>query len=441
MSSTWWSRKSSRSQRGALLTCNASRKDGIDVYRIDEDLPSDPDAMTDVDFESRPELKFVLTTDFYDTITTMEIYRPDAQDTDCILLSTSEFAFFSIRYDRENKVVVNENAGKDISQAYTEEADTPLVRKDPGGRMVALYLHKGLLIVLPFWRSKKGLKPVSLAQAGKLDDPVYLRFSQFHVLDIIFLHGCMVPTIAVLCEKPQHYPVIFTYELSIDKKGGWQNEVKLELDYSKLGKSICILIPVPEPYGGFLIAGTRRISYKSSNLQEKTLIFGSLPDAFELLTYTAIDKTRFLVGDRIGSMFDVQLRTNGSNVTGIDIYHHGTTSIPHQYVSLPRNRIFVASQCGDHQLVQLHGPKKDLDVLQELRNLAPITDLVAPDLGYLQDRSRSQYSPDQTRLITASGWYHNGAFKSIRNGVHSESIAELEMPGVQAVFPIGDKRK
>nr|KAG5686070.1 hypothetical protein BaRGS_030685 [Batillaria attramentaria] len=157
---------------------------------------------------------------------------------------------------------------------------------DPQCRCIGLRLYDGLFKVIPLDRENKELKAFNI------------RLEELTVVDMQFLQGCSIPTV-VLVHQDHHGRHVKTYEISIrDKefqKGPWkQDNVETEA---------CMVIGVPEPYGGALIIGQESVTYHKGD--NYIPIAPPVIKQNALMCYGQVDSngSRYLLGDMAGRLF------------------------------------------------------------------------------------------------------------------------------------------
>jgi DNA damage-binding protein 1 len=125
---------------------------------------------------------------------------------------------------------------------------------------------------------------------------------ELSVIDVQFLYGCSVPTIAFI-HQDNHARHVKTYEISLHEKefikGPWKQD--------NVESESTILITVPEPYFGALIIGQESIVY--INGENKYCAIAPPPIRQSTITsYCKVDAARYLLGDMSGRLFMLILR-------------------------------------------------------------------------------------------------------------------------------------
>ena len=78
-----------------------------------------------------------------------------------------------------------------------------------------------------------------------------------------------------------------------------------------------------------------------------------------------------------------------------------------------------------------------LEVIQTFNNLAPVVDFRIMDMGHTgsAEEQHHLYSSGQTKIVSGSGAFHDGALRSLRSGVGLEDLGILgEMAGIRGLW-------
>ena len=164
----------------------------------------------------------------------------------------------------------------------------------------------------------------------------------------------------------------------------------------------------------------------------------------KFISYTEIDKSRYLLGDDMGNLFILGFKPKSNN---INIYNNpgssntngfeynlifqflGEVSIPSSISFLDNNYIFIGSEQGNSQLIKiLSVPKNDknlpfVEVIEEYDNLAPISD-------FLVINSNNEESNTEILCICGSG--KSCRLKAIRKGTSFSPDVELFFPYIKS---------
>lgn len=288
---------------------------------------------------------------------------------------------------------------------------------DPNARCIGLHQYPRLLKVVPTERD-----------ADKTAFNVRLLEDQIH--DIVFLHGCQHPTVAVLCARGKDCHEMRTYEISMHDQdisaAAWK---KSELDVTTSR-----LLAVPEPYKGVLVFGDDSIIYLAP---DGTYI--NCPIDTTLITAVGQvdpDGTRYLIGDHKGQLMMLMLvkDTTPGVVKRLKVEQLGETSGASCISYLDSGFVFIGSSMGDSQLIRLSTtrlPETDsyVEVVQTYPHLGPIVDFcIVKGMGYLRQ--------GQGQVVTCSGMGKDGSLRVIRNGIGISEHASEELPGIKDMFSL-----
>lgn len=356
----------------------------------------------------------------YGRIAVMELFRPPGESKDLMFLLTQRYNAMILECNQngENIDIITRAHGN-VQDKIGRASETGIIGIiDPLCRVIGLRLYDGLFKVIPLERDNKELKAFNI------------RLEELTVIDIQFLHGCTTPTL-ILIHQDQHGRHVKTYEISLrDKefqKGPWkQDNVETEA---------CMLIAVPEPFGGALIIGQESITYhKGDNF------IPIAPPAIKQSTLTCYGKvdangSRYLLGDMMGRLFMLMLEKEekmDSTVTVKDLKVEllGETTIAECITYLDNAVVYIGSRLGDSQLVKLNvEPDENGSYVQEMErftNLGPILDMCVVDLE----------RQGQGQLVTCSGAYKEGSLRIIRNGIGIHEHASIDLPGIKGIWSL-----
>ncbi|KAL5007237.1 hypothetical protein ScPMuIL_016043 [Solemya velum] len=356
----------------------------------------------------------------YGRIAVMELYRPPGGTKDVMFLLTARYyaMILECQQDGENIDIITRAHGN-VQDRIGRPSETGIIGViDPLCRVIGLRLYDGLFKVIPLERENRELKAFNI------------RLEELTVIDIQFLHDCTTPTI-ILVHQDQHGRHVQTYEISLrDKefqKGPWkQDNVETEA---------CMVIAVPEPYGGALIIGQESITYhKGDNF------IPIAPPAIKQSPLTCFGKvdsngSRYLLGDMMGRLFMLLLekeeKMDGTvNVKDLKVELLGETTIAECITYLDNGVVYIGSRLGDSQLVKLNVDPDDsgsyVQVMETFTNLGPIVDMCVVDLE----------RQGQGQLVTCSGAYKEGSLRIIRNGIGIQEHASIDLPGIKGIWSL-----
>lgn len=386
----------------------------------------------------------------YGKVTLLQKLRPATSQTDHLFVGTDKYHYFTLSWDGAKKDLRTEKSYVDVAERAARDNQTgDRVHIDPSARFMTLECYEGVVNVLPIAHAGKGKRKAADNEIGEIGDPIPVRVPELFVRSTCFLHkrqaGAKMPNpeFALLEEDPQHRLRIKVRELEYTPSLRPQEEpATAELEKGRdvtgeieLGASH--LIPLPPPMYGFMIVGETSISYveewdyrvaKTKPLQEATVF----------VSWCAVDDQRYALADDYGKMYLLFIQQNAEGeYAGHQIDVLGETSRASTLVYLDEGRIFVGSNQGDSQVVQIK--ERGLEIVQTFPNIAPILDFTVMDMG---NRSKeavvNEFSSGQARIVTGSGAFKDGSLRSVRSGVGLEdlgSIAEMGAP-VTSMFSL-----
>ena len=123
-------------------------------------------------------------------------------------------------------------------------------------------------------------------------------------------------------------------------------------------------------------------------------------------------------------------KTNLPKVTDIRFEQLGETAIADNMTYIDNGVVFIGSKLGDSQLIKLCTEANEngsfINILETYTNLGPILDMLVVDIE----------KQGQGQLITCSGGHRNGSLRIIRSGIGIHESANIELPGVKALWPL-----
>ncbi|KAL3841910.1 hypothetical protein ACJMK2_019999 [Sinanodonta woodiana] len=356
----------------------------------------------------------------YGRIAVLKLFRPPGETKDLMFLLTAKYhaMILECEQDGENLEIITRAHGN-VQDRIGRPSETGIIGiVDPLCRVIGLRLYDGLFKVIPLDRDNKELKAFNV------------RLEEVTVIDIQFLHGYSNP-ILIIIHQDQHGRHVKTYEVSLRDKelqrGPWkQDNVETEA---------CMVIEVPEPFGGALIIGQESITYhKGDNF------IPIAPPAIKqsaIICYGKVDAngSRYLLGDMMGRLFMLLLEKDEKSegvfvIKDLKVELLGETTIAECITYLDNGVVYIGSRLGDSQLVKLNVNPDDngsyVQVMETFSNLGPIVDMVVVDLE----------RQGQGQLVTCSGAYKEGSLKIIRNGIGIHEHASIDLPGIKGIWSL-----
>ncbi|KAM0713170.1 hypothetical protein Q7P35_000622 [Cladosporium inversicolor] len=386
----------------------------------------------------------------YGKITLLHKTRPATSQTDHLFVGTDKYHYFTLSWNAETNDLVTEKSHVDVAEKAARDNQTgDRVHIDPSNRFMTLECYEGVVNVLPIAHAGKGKRKAADNEIGQLGDPIPVRVPELFVRSTCFLHrrqaGARLadPAFALLEEDPQHKLRVKVRELEYAPSLRPQEEpATAELEKGRdvqgeieLGASH--LIPLPPPMYGFMVIGETSISYVEEWNYEvaKTK---PLEEATVFVSWCAVDDQRYALADDYGKLYLLFIQQNSEGeYAGHQIHVLGETSRASTLVYLNEGRIFVGSNQGDSQIIQIR--ERGLDVLQTFSNIAPILDFNVMDMGNRSsDAPVNEFSSGQARIVTGSGAFKDGSLRSVRSGVGLEDLGTIGDMGapVSALFSL-----
>jgi DNA damage-binding protein 1 len=386
----------------------------------------------------------------YGKITLLHKLRPATSQTDHLFVGTDKYHYFTLSWNAETKDLVTEKSCVDVAEKAARDNQTgDRVHIDPSNRFMTLECYEGVVNVLPIAHAGKGKRKAADNEIGQLGDPIPVRVPELFVRSTCFLHKRQAglrlpdPAFALLEEDPQHKLRIKVRELEYNPSLRPQEEpATAELEKGRdvqgeieLGASH--LIPLPPPMYGFMVIGETSISYVEE-WDYRVAKTKPLEEATVFVSWCAVDDQRYALADDYGKLYLLFIQQNSEGgYAGHQIHVLGETSRASTLVYLDEGRIFVGSNQGDSQIIQIR--ERDLDVLQTFSNIAPILDFTVMDMGNRSsDAPVNEFSSGQARIVTGSGAFKDGSLRSVRSGVGLEDLGTIGDMGapVSALFSL-----
>jgi len=204
--------------------------------------------------------------------------------------------------------------------------------------------------------------------------------------------------------------------------------------------------PTKSSTGGVIILGQRQFTYCNTTVAKVLPVPQALFLSYETLPPDPSGMPRFLIGDEFGNLHMLTLVTVNERVVAMQFDTLGSCTLSTSLAYLGEGLVFVGSQLGDSQLIQIHDEpiaadddEEDIDlaettyltVVEEYTHLGPILDfdLVPTTPGATSEAGQSQ-------VVTASGSSKSGSLRLIRNGIGMNEYASVEIPGIQNMWSV-----
>jgi DNA damage-binding protein 1 len=364
----------------------------------------------------------------YGRIASMLLYRCGKNGQEDLLILTEKHRLFALHWNGATNLCettmvceVKDTLGSSVERA-------PITVLDPKGRCAALQQYQHLLKFVPL--------------VGKEPQAFNVRLTDDDVIDIVFLHGCAQPTIAVLARDSEDRFYVKSYEVSLSEQdmavGPW-GEQSIDVD-----AGATMLLPMPAPSGGVLVIAEQTVAYMNGPGGDGVSC-SMEPAIIKAVGPVDEDGSRFLLGDHMGRLKMLVLGLDGSQkaVSSVEVQALGETSIASSISYCDNSYVYIGSDLGDSQLIRLDAtrggdddPMGFVEVVQSYDNLGPITDFCVMKGG-------GQVRQGQGQVVTCSGGSKDGSLRVIRNGIGISEQARVELPGIKEMWALrrhfGDK--
>ncbi|KAL3321308.1 DNA damage-binding protein 1 [Cichlidogyrus casuarinus] len=301
---------------------------------------------------------------------------------------------------------------------------------DPSSSYIVVRFYHGLLKLISLDNLSRTITSEDIFDSSPNSNvnTFTLRITETNVIDMAFLYGCNFPTFAM----------IYVDDLVVNMKTYeiYGKEPVLRTMHPTLNSietDSKLLIPVGKPHYGVIIASDKMVIYQSKDGSHLAQYI-PLSQPRQVICYTKVDSSRYLLGDMAGRLYMLQLvqeETSSSmstpKITAINVELLGEVVIPESISYLGNSIVFIGSAFGDSQLIRL---KSDFDVeknsyvdfLDQFTNVASIVDLCL-----FENKGQSQ-------LITCSGALKEGSLRVILNGIGIQERASIEQEQIQSVW-------
>ncbi|CAG9535052.1 unnamed protein product [Cercopithifilaria johnstoni] len=355
-------------------------------------------------------------------IATIKLFRAPGEDVDSLLILTAKYHLAIIRWTSTSEL--RTRASGHIVDRVGRPSETGMIATVHSSGLMVFRLYDGLLKIVQ-WNEGKDLRGFNV------------RCDDLYIIDVAFLSDPDRPTLAYIYQDDngRHVKVV---TLNIDDK-----ELSSPLwKHDNLEGEANMVISVPEPVGGCLIAGPDAISYHKGG--EDALRYAGMPGSKLHNTYPNCyapvdrDGQRYLLADLAGNLYMLLLelgkdqeQDENSSITVRDmkVESLGETCIAECMCYLDNGVCFIGSRFGDSQLIRLSTePRADgtgyISLLDNYTNLAPIRDMTVMRCN------------GQQQILTCSGAYKDGTIRIIRNGIGIEELASVELKGIKNMFTL-----
>ena len=368
-------------------------------------------------------LKFAKQIGIWGVVDFLQIIRMKNERKDLILVTTSKCDIMILSCELSNEGVydittrIHGNFRDTVPRNATTSIIT-LVDSTKATSLIAIKCYDGILKTIPISHDQKQLTVSTI------------RMEDLNAIDMVFLQGQENLTIGVLSKDPSSKIHFKVYELEQSNSNSLK-ELTSPIWRKEINDSQAFAIPVPGQCGGVLIVGIQSIIYCNKN-DEMVQKSPSFLKYGEINTYCQIDANgqRFLLANTMGNLYMMMLvyERNGK-VIDLQFEFLGETVIADNLTYIDNGVVFIGSKFGDSQLVKLVSEATEcgyVTVLETYTNLGPILDMMVVDIE----------KQGQGQLITCSGSNVNGSLRVIRSGIGIHESANVELPGIKALWPM-----
>ncbi|KAI8369638.1 CPSF A subunit region-domain-containing protein [Radiomyces spectabilis] len=378
-----------------------------------------------VDNEIKPVLDFPI----YGRIESLIALQLPGRPTCSLFVLTDRQRFCVLSYDQTAKSVITDISGalEEVNARTTDEPTIALL--DPENKAIIVSMYTGLLRVIPII----GI-PMKIGNnaKGKAKDtgskklsmiPHSIRISELVVKSIVCLHGRAKPTIAMLAADYEDTRSVSVYELNLaDKSINERPIYQINVDTTAYS-----LVPVPMPFGGFLIISEVAITYH--NMRTANVSLQSPASIITAANFLDNSSSRVLLGDVKGSLYELSLASSNDTVHSLHLHLVAELSTPSAIVPLNSEMIYIGSSRSDSCLARvdpLSDSRYTLHVLEEFPNIGPVTDFCLFDL----DKQGRQ------TMVCCSGIDNQGSLRIVQSGVGFREQAVLQISNVKDIWSL-----
>jgi DNA damage-binding protein 1 len=301
-----------------------------------------------------------------------------------------------------------------------------LISIDTANQLVAVHVSVGVVQLISYEISGNDVQ---------FKKAFPLKIMELEILDMSFIDSVRTSssssnaTLAVLHNLPMKLPRVKTYE--VVKTANIYNLLTVNYAMTDLSADTNQIVRVPGPRGGFLILSSDRIIYSNpcTNIIRKVVF---TPTYFTAAAPIDSDGFRFILGASSGEFFILLLLINDNQkVYEMKFEKLGRTSIASCLAYIDDGYVYVGSQHGDSQLVQLSTERIITDT-KEVQFLKVVHTF--PSLSPLNDFTliRSSEMSDQNVLIASGGSAKDGAIKVISSGIDAVTVMSAELESINS---------
>ena len=338
---------------------------------------------------------------------------------------TEKGDFFVFGYLKENNELITLIHANVNAPDCQPNRTVQLVSIDTAYQLVAVHVSVGVIQLISYEISGNEIQ---------FKKAFPLKIMELEILDMTFIDSVRSnstssnATLAVLHNLPMKLPRVKTYE--VVKTANIFNLLALSYSMTDLSSDTKKILRVPQPRGGFLVLSSERIIYTNpaSNIIRKVVF---IPTYFTAIAPIDSDGFRFIFSSSSGEFFILLLLINeNGKVYEMKFEKLGRTSIASCLTYIDDGYVYVGSQHGDSQLIQLSTERVITDT-KEVQFLKVVHTF--PSLSPLNDFCliRANEMSDQNILIASGGSAKDGAIKVISSGIEAVTVMSAELDSIE----------
>lgn len=306
-----------------------------------------------------------------------------------------------------------------------------LITVDPSKSYLAIHAYQGYVKLYKMHNklTEELKNPVSLDSSTM--EPLFhniinhnLEFLQ--LIDMKFVAGIEPSCLAIVTKETDNSHHFSVLSLQPNPPKLIKKSPPEQLDYEC---SFIIPLAAKNP-PGVLAMSHKSITY--FNLRElgqpESKSFPVVSSDEQFTAYTSIDESRILLGTQSGALYLLVLHFQSGKLTTLNIHPMGKTVPATSLLHLSSNYFFASSHFAHSILFQVDLQAKQVVPVQEIKNVAPIIDV----LPIKEDENSNAF-------ILGSGGFDTGCLKKLKRGKGVDIIAEFSADEyVQKIWPLGE---
>ncbi|KAA8899931.1 hypothetical protein TRICI_006301 [Trichomonascus ciferrii] len=334
---------------------------------------------------------------------------------DWLLFITEDGACCVVTY-QDNSFVHFQDIGLDFEGRNLVSSGT-LITVDHSRSYLAIHAYQGYVKLYKMHnRLTEELKNPASLDSSKMEPLFHSIINHnmefLHLIDMKFVAGIEPSCLAVVTKETDNSHHFSVLSLQPNPPKLIKKSPPEQLDYE-----CAFIIPLMiENPPGVLAVSHKSITY--FNLrdldQPESKSFPLVSSDEPFTAYTSIDESRLLLGTQSGDLYLLVLHFDSGKLTSLDLHFMGKTVPATSLLHLSSNYFFASSHFAHSILFQVDLQAKQVVPVQEIKNIAPITDV----LPLTEDESSNAF-------ILGSGGFDTGCLKKVKRGKGVDVIAEF----------------